>query len=523
MVPESGGLQHRTVAGLVAAAVALKLALAALVPLTGDEAYFLLYARNADWGGFYDHPGMVGWMLWLMERVGSHPLVLRLPAIATGLALPLLVYRVLRRADAERATLVALLLLFTPIYLVFVFITTDVGVVLFGFLSLLAVHRGVITGAARWHALGGALLGLAFLSKYFAVLLGVAYAVHLLAVDRRHWPGFLVLVAAALPFGLLNLAWNYLNCWDHVMFNVINRNAGAPPLFAGLGLYVLTLVYLFAFPLWWLARQRRSVAAAVQRQRLGLFATTALVPLALFAGLSLVAEIGLHWLLLFAPAAYIAYVGIEPWALRRALILMVPFGVIHALVLLVLVLNPIALFGGTALHRDAVLYLAPATFANSIPDANVDFRATGSYSRSAVLSYYTGHYWSVFGTGSSHARQDDRLTDWRRRDGGTMLYTDAEGEVPVARLERYFASVEVRSFDAAEATFTVAIARGFDFERYRAEVLERIRERYYRIPDFLPLGGCTFLERYFGTEGEMVSSNAWGGPPLRNGGNCGRT
>lgn len=495
--PDPAPLRRGTVAALIAGAVLIKLALAALVPLTGDEAYFLLYARDVDWGGFYDHPPMVGWLLWVMERIGSHPLVLRAPAIATGLLLPLLIYRWLRPLDRPRAELIALLLLYTPIFLVLVFITTDVGVILFGVLSLLAVQRAVELERARWFAIGGALLGLAFVSKYFAVLLGLAYAVHFLVRDRRHWRGFLILFAAALPFGLLNLAWNWLHCWDNVMFNVFNRNAGGGLSLAGPVVYLLTLVYLFAFPLWWAVRQRGALVAGVRRYRLGLFATVLLAPLALFGVVSLFADIGLHWLLPFAPAAYPLYIGLTRPALRRALVLMVAFGALHAVLLLALVVPPVSVFAGTDFHRDAVFYLAPDAFARALPDLDVDVRATDSYSRSAVLSYYADRHWSVFGTGSHHARQDDRLTDWRALDGGTMLYTEGSDELPVEELRRYFDTVEVRGIEAEGGAFAIAVARGFDYARYRAEVLERVRERYYQIPPWLPVGGCGFLERHF--------------------------
>ena len=488
------------VAALIALAVALKLVLAALLPLTGDEAYFLVYAREPDWGGFYDHPGMVGWMLWLMERIGSHPLILRLPAIATGLILPWALYRTLRPIDPGRAVTIGLLL-FTPIYLVFVFITTDVGVILFGFLSLLAVQRGLEREQLRWSALGGTLLGLAFLSKYFAVLLGLAYAIHLLALDRRHWRHLAVIVAAALPFGLLNLAWNYLHCWDHVMFNVFNRNSGDAASIANTGTYLVTLVYLFAFPLWYLARQRAAVISAVRRHDLALFASVALLPLAVFALVSPLAQIGLHWLLLFAPAAYVAYVGLTGRALRRSLQWMCAFGLLHAALLLALAIAPVSWFRDTDLHRDAAFYLSPAAFAAELDrvadTAAVDLRATGSYSRSAVLAYYTDAAWSVFGTGSSHARQDDRMTDWRGLDGGTLLYVDSDHEIPLDDLRPYFDSISVEHFTVDGAEFEFALARGFDYRRYREQVLTRVRERYYRIPDFLPVGGCGFLERYF--------------------------
>ncbi len=491
---------------LIALAVAIKLALAAAVPLTGDEAYFLLYARDVDWGGFYDHPPMVGWMLWLTERIGSHPVILRLPAILTGLALPWLTYRLLRPSDARRALLIALLLLYTPIFLLFVFITTDVGVVLFGFLSLLAVHRGLESDDRRWLALGGVLLGLAFLSKYFAALLGIAYALHWLVWQRRHWCGLLIIFAAALPFGLLNLAWNYLHCWDNVMFNVFNRNAGGGLSPLGPVQYVAMLAYLFAFPLWWLVRERTAVREANRRYRLHLFASVLLAPLALFALISLFAEIGLHWLLLFVPAAYPLYAGISLPGLRRALGLMVGFALLHVAALLALTLPPVSVFAGTSWHRDAVVYLAPDALVRAMPDVAADFHATGSYSRSAVLSYYGGARWGVFGTGSEHARLDDRLSDWRKRDGGTMLYTAGTDEVSMDALAPYFDAVEVRRVEAGETTFAVAIARGFDYARYRHDVLARIRERYYQIPAFLPMGGCPFLERYFPEDARLAGT-----------------
>ncbi|MFY7955320.1 MAG: hypothetical protein ACOVN8_04105, partial [Burkholderiaceae bacterium] len=59
----------------------IKLWLAAVFPFTGDEAYFYQWGTHPDWGGFYDHPPMVGWWLWVMQQISSHPVVLRLPAV----------------------------------------------------------------------------------------------------------------------------------------------------------------------------------------------------------------------------------------------------------------------------------------------------------------------------------------------------------------------------------------------------------------------------------------------------------
>jgi hypothetical protein len=42
----------------------------------------------------------------------------------------------------------------------------------------------------------------------------------------------------------------------------------------------------------------------------------------------------------------------------------------------------------------------------------------------------------------------------------------------------------------------MAEGRGFHFEPYYEKVLKKIAETYYRVPTYLPLRGCRFLEQY---------------------------
>ncbi len=47
----------------------IKSVIASVLPVTGDEAYYL------DWGrhlalGYYDQPPMIGWWLWFMQKFG---------------------------------------------------------------------------------------------------------------------------------------------------------------------------------------------------------------------------------------------------------------------------------------------------------------------------------------------------------------------------------------------------------------------------------------------------------------------
>src|SRR5262249_32779761 len=58
--------------------LAFRLWLSAAVPFTGDEAYFTYWGVYPDFG-YYDHPPMIGWLLYLLLKVSHATWALRLP------------------------------------------------------------------------------------------------------------------------------------------------------------------------------------------------------------------------------------------------------------------------------------------------------------------------------------------------------------------------------------------------------------------------------------------------------------
>ena len=102
----------------------IKLLLGWLLPFTGDEAYFVVWGNNLDYG-YYDHPGMTGWWIWLTLLIDQSPLVVRLPAIVGPILMALLMRGFLRRLDQKTGNLVAVLFLLSPLNLVNVLMTTD--------------------------------------------------------------------------------------------------------------------------------------------------------------------------------------------------------------------------------------------------------------------------------------------------------------------------------------------------------------------------------------------------------------
>jgi len=484
----------------LAATLAFRFWLAAAAPVTADEAYFILWGRSPALG-YYDHPPMVGWLLAPLAAASDAPWLLRLPAVLLPPVLALLLHASLRRwfgRDEETACLAALAVLLVPMNVWNVLITTDTPLVLFSAASLLAFARGAQKDSAAWFLGAGALLGLAFLSKYFAVLLGLGYLAWAIASRR---PGAFALVfAGGLPAGLLNLYWNYEACWCNVMFNAINRHeddgsgwSAATPL-----LYAAALAYL-AGPLLWFAWRGRARLAAAWRdpaQRALLLAW--LAPLAVFALLSPVKRIGLHWLLSFLPALVLsAALALEKRALRRSVQVFAALAALHAIPAAIVMLLPLDTWKESRFYGRLVFPGRIAELRAAIaPALEGRVLATDSYAASALMAYHARRPVPVFGRGTSHARQSDVDTDWRPLAGRDLLIL--RREAPLAQdYAPYFRAVEFRRIPLGGGAYHAVLGTGFDYEAYRAGVLADVRDRFYRIPSRLPVGGCYFFERYF--------------------------
>ena len=506
---------------LVALILAFKLWLAAVFPFTGDEAYFALWGAEPDLG-FYDHPPMIGWLLALLLRLSWSEWVLRLPVVLLPLAVAAGIHAALVRHDADKALLAVAAYLLLPINVWNVFITTDTPLILFSFFSALAFWQAVLRRSLALYALAGALLGLAFLSKYFAVLLAVVYLAYVACSPRaqRNWAGLALTAACALPFAGVNLWWNYEHCWANLMFNFYNRHGDAglswstPLLFGVTLLYVLSPVALAQ-----LARSRGWAAGVWRDASSRFFVVACALPFGLFAALSSVKLIGLHWLLSFVPFFFIAAALIQSRAqLRGSVVFLGLFSLVHVAVIVAAGAFPLEKWKGLRQYDGIVFHFRIADVLHELDAYRGEFElAADGYSPAVTASYYGRRmaqaalrsgaaatqaadwrksYVFVFGAASSHARHDDILTDFRWLEGRNILVL--RKNVPDDRDYRpYFRSVEYRSFALSGASFHLVLGRGFDYAAYREGVLAPVRDRYYRIPSYLPQGRCYFCERYF--------------------------
>ncbi len=484
----------------LAATLLFRFWLSAVAPVTADEAYFILWGR-APALGFYDHPPLVGWMLAPLAALGDAAWLLRLPAVLVPPLAALAVAAALRRwfgRDEETSSLAALAVLLVPMNVWNVLVTTDTPLVLLSVASLLVFARAADRDSNALFVASGVLLGLAFLSKYFAVLLGLAYLAWAVASGRPR--AFALVFLGGLPFGLLNLYWNYEACWCNVMFNAINRHEDdatgwsvAKP-----ALYAASLAYLAGPLLWFAWRDRGRLRQAWSRPGERALLLAWLVPLAVFAALSPVKRIGLHWLLSFMPALVLTVaLALERRALAASVRWFALLAALHAVPAAVVGALPLETWQASRLYSRLVFPGRIAELTAAIaPERAGRALATDSYASAALLEFHLRQPVAVFGRGTSHARQDDIDTDWRPLDGRDLLILRRERPLP-QDYQPYFRRIEIRQIPLGGGYFHAVLGDGFRYDAYRAGVLADIRERYYRIPAWLPVGRCFFFERYF--------------------------
>ncbi|MGE0808716.1 MAG: ArnT family glycosyltransferase [Burkholderiaceae bacterium] len=506
---------------------ALRAVLAARLPITGDEAYFLYWGRYPDWG-FYDHPPMVGWWLAALDAVSSHLFVLRLPALLVVPVVAMIGWQLLRRHGEALAWTGATLLLLVPLNAWNVAITTDIPLMFFSALTVWLYLRACRSGRSLDYLLTGLALAGALLSKYFAGLLALAIFAHAVSrPGRGRFVGLAWVVAGALPAAIVQIVWNAQNCWPNVMFNLINRNETAgwswqsPPLYAFCVAYVLTPAVA-----WRLLRPKidpgstlapASASAPPSAPASALASTPmpspagtaaddrralqwlAAVPFLLFAALSLVKTIGLHWLASFVLPAVAAYMlGASRRAQARALAFAGLFAAAHWLLIGIISVLPTETFKSWRSYPGLVMTVHGDELSAALAPYRGRFAiASDGYSPAVTMGYNLGEYVFVFGPGSSHARHDDILTDFRRLEGRDILVVLRTPPALDEAYRPYFESVQTRRIEIRGAAFHLVEGRGFRYETYRDRVLDEVRRRYYAVPSWLPPGACYFCDRYF--------------------------
>jgi len=478
----------------------IKTFLSITIPLTGDEAYFVLWGRHLDYG-YYDHTPMIGWLMHLMLSAGNSQFLVRLPAIISSILVGTGIYFIVKPFDKTKACLLATLFLVSPINVLNVLISTDTPLLLFSFVSAGFLFYALKQKNYLHYCLSGGFLGLAFLSKYFAVLLGLSYLIYFIMAKKSkdRYIGFLILFLSVIPFAAVNLYWNYTHSWANIMFNLFNR-AGNEHLSAlKFLLFVLILLYFFTPPvLYYLFIKRKEIFLKLKTGEFAFFSAVFAVPLLILCILSFKKAVGVHWVLSFYPFLYIVlFLFLRELEIIKSIKFMVFFTLAHLVIAATVLSLPPKYFKNTKMYYEIILGEKPQAVLYNLKQYEKDFiLMTPSYTDSAILSYYSGMYFPVFDAGSHHGRQDDFITNFKNFDEKDILVLK-EHLPDKEKYGKYFKHYEVKQFEIDGAVFYTVLGYGFNFSNYRDIALKKIKEKYYPLPKYLPVKSDYFEEKYF--------------------------
>lgn len=203
-------------------ALGVKLVLAAVVPLTADEAYYWVWSQHMQLS-YYDHPPFVAWLYWLGNPLQMFPGSVRWPGVLLGHATLWLWLKILEPfLSVQQRQMWLLLAVFSPLVGgSAIVVTPDLPLMFFYALSLLLFFKWQKAPGPKMSLLFGLSMGLGFSSKYMMVLFALSLAPVLLMnkKSRRMLLSQLPYLIAGGVAGTLPVwLWNYWHDFASIKF-----------------------------------------------------------------------------------------------------------------------------------------------------------------------------------------------------------------------------------------------------------------------------------------------------------------
>jgi len=470
----------------------LKLAILLVLPLTGDEAYFISWADRPALG-YYDHPPVIGWTIYVLSFISDHYFFYRLFAFTISIFVAWLMFRLVEPTQGGSiAIMVSMIFLLSPLSLFAMILVNDLVLLLFGMLGFYFFSISIDRNSIGLAACAGVFLGLAFLSKYLSVPLFIGMILYLL-FNRKpgRWKLALVAIAIASLFVFENLYFNLQSCWNNVLFNLLSRTKGSGFSPGYIGLFLTTLVFVVPPQgLYRLARNNFSQLIPLTKQAFYVGASFLII----FLLVSSFKRIGLHWLYLQVTFIYLLFCLLPVDRLRGYFKYNAALSILVGLILLIVITQIDSLFADNKKYRDALVYTKTETICESLPKGESIYSL--SYSQNSVLSVHCqNNSFHVFANTSKYGREDDKRINYREVDGSKLriFLTDLDD---MGKIEEYFTSTEVTKIQMTDKVdYYLVNGNSFSFEKYLS-VIETIKDRFYSPPDWLPAANCEFTQKY---------------------------
>ncbi len=233
-----------------------------LIPFLGlmpQDAYYFYYGQHLDWS-YFDHPGMIGYLLrFSNELLGTHVWAIKLTDFTIS-SLSLWAFYTLAKCflSSYKSLLASFVLASSVLWSMLSFNSTpDVPLFLFWTLSLLFYYKAIKSNHWSHWLLAGILSGLAFNSKYTALLIPFGI-VAFLAFSKDHrskflkphfWTSLLLFCIVSFPV----IFWNIQNDFISFGFQTAERSSAmglssnSPRLLFGFLASQMLLIYPVVF------------------------------------------------------------------------------------------------------------------------------------------------------------------------------------------------------------------------------------------------------------------------------------
>ncbi|MBI2932248.1 MAG: glycosyltransferase family 39 protein [Planctomycetes bacterium] len=213
---------------LLAAAIARGL-VAALVPLTPEEAYHWNFAKHLDWS-YHDHPPMIAWVIAAgCALFGDTALGIRFFPTLFAMGATAILACVSGRLYGERAPLWAVLLSWIqPItFLVGGAGFPDSPLLFFWALAMTVGWKAIESGGMGWWWAAGAVVGAGMLSKYTMCFFVPGVALYLVQSPRHRrclatLGPYAAILGALVVFAPV-LYWNHAHHWASLRYQSVER------------------------------------------------------------------------------------------------------------------------------------------------------------------------------------------------------------------------------------------------------------------------------------------------------------
>ena len=203
-----------------------------LLPFMGlmpQDAYYYLYGQNLSLS-YFDHPGMIGYLLRIFSEIfGQSVFVVKFTDFTITSLTILSFYKLSSLFLSRHKVWKSMVLISSTIFISILSFnsTPDVPLLLFWTLSVLCLYRAIFEQKKWYWILAGIMMGLAFNSKYTALLLQFGLIAFLIFSNKYRklflspwlWLSLIISIAVTFPVWW----WNYQNEFASFAFQSTER------------------------------------------------------------------------------------------------------------------------------------------------------------------------------------------------------------------------------------------------------------------------------------------------------------